>query len=504
MPGGPAPNPPATSDSLRRQNRRFDRFRRAGHDGRVTSPNDQRPTDRRRIVELLKRYNRPAPRYTSYPTAVEFDSQLDAQAYDLRLSQANQRPNAPLSIYVHLPFCAHRCLFCGCHVIITPHHEKALPYLDLLKRETKLVAERLADRRTVSQLHLGGGTPTYYRPEELRDLLEHLGTSFERAPGAEYAVEVDPRVTTEEHVDALADLGFNRISLGVQDFTPEVQEAIERVQSFEETQRIVDRARARGYQGINIDLIYGLPHQTLESFEKSVESVIAMGADRTAVYSFAFVPWIRQHMHKITDEDLPTAETKLGLFALARQRFLEAGYEPIGMDHFAKPDDELARARREGRLRRNFQGYTVIPAEDVVGLGISAIGDVAGAYVQNAKKLSTYGEAVTGGVLPTERGLARTADDDVRRHVIHELMCNAQVVFDAVEARHNIDFRTYFAPDIEALEAYAREGLAVVGDDSIHATPTGELFIRNLALCFDRYYREKHQDNDRPVFSQSV
>ncbi len=462
------------------------------------------PISRRATADLIVRYDRPGPRYTSYPTAVEFHEGFTAADYEKHLAAADPLGDAPLSVYVHLPFCEERCIFCGCHVIISPHKEKARPYLELLKREIDLVAARLPHRRKVAQLHLGGGTPTYQSPAELTDLLKHFFSCFQPIEGAELAVEVDPRVTTDEHIDALAALGFNRISLGVQDFTPAVQEAINRVQSIEETRRVVERARARGYTGTNIDLIYGLPLQTPETFERTVEEVIAMGADRAAVYSFAYVPWIRGNQKKIDDEQLPTRETKVELFSLARERFLEAGYEAIGMDHFAKPDDELARAKRERRLRRNFQGYTVIPGDDVLGLGISAIGDVRGCYAQNWKKLGQYREAIEAGRLPVERGLARTADDDLRREIIHELMCNFRLDIPAFERAHAVRFSEYFAVDLARLKEHEAEGMVTVTPERIEATPTGELFVRNVAMCFDRYWREKHEGSDKPIFSRTV
>jgi oxygen-independent coproporphyrinogen-3 oxidase len=456
-------------------------------------------------TELLARHDLAGPRYTSYPTAVEFHEGFTAEEYDRRLAEANRLgTDAPLSVYVHLPFCQERCLFCGCHVIIAKERQVATPYLELLKRETELVAARLPARRRFAQLHLGGGTPTYYSPEELRDLLTHFLRHFTPLPGAELAIEVDPRVTQTAHLDALAEVGFNRISMGVQDLTPEVQEAIGRVQSLEQTATLVQHARALGFRGINVDLIYGLPRQTPETFERTVEAVIALGVDRAAVYSFAFVPWVRGHQKKLEETDLPPAATKLQLFAIARERFLEAGYLPIGMDHFARPDDELGRAQAAGTLRRNFQGYAVIPGDDVIGLGISAIGDVRGAYVQNEKKLSTYAEAIGAGVLPVVRGVARTADDDVRRTVIHELMCNFRVDMAAISAAYGIDFATYFAADLALLRVQEREGLVRIAADRIEATPTGELFVRNLAMCFDRYMREKHAHDAKPVFSRTV
>lgn len=460
--------------------------------------------DRALTAELLARYDRPGPRYTSYPTAVEFHDGVGPAQYGAHLARANELAAEPLSAYLHLPFCEHRCLFCGCHVIITPHKERATPYLDLLRREIDLVAERLPDRRRIGQLHLGGGTPTYHEPEQLAALLERFFARFERLPDAELAVEVDPRVTRSEHLDVLAAHGFNRISLGVQDFTAEVQEAIERVQSVAETRAIVDHARSLGFRGVNVDLIYGLPHQERASFERTIDLVIDMGVDRVAVYSFAFVPWIRGQQKKIEEEDLPPRDEKVALFALARERFLAAGYVPIGMDHFARPDDELALARNEGRLRRNFQGYTVVPAPDVVGLGISAIGDVRGGYFQNAKKLSDYERAIEAGRLPTMRGVLLEPDDELRRAVIHDLMCNARVELGPVEERFGIDFGRYFAEDLARLAEYEAEGMVRIEPDRIVATEVGELFIRNLAMCFDRYWREKHEGGDRPVFSRTV
>jgi oxygen-independent coproporphyrinogen-3 oxidase len=462
------------------------------------------PVSRSVTAELLARYDQPGPRYTSYPTAVEFHEGFTGDDYELRLAEADRLGDAPLSVYVHLPFCEERCLFCGCHVIVTKHKEMAAPYLELLKREIAMLAERLPNRRRVAQLHLGGGTPTYYTPAQLTDLLTPLLKEFRPMPGAELALEADPRVTTNAHLDALADLGFNRISLGVQDLTPAVQEAVNRVQSLEQTAGLIEHARRRGFRGINVDLIYGLPLQTPESFERTIDSVISLGADRTAVYSFAFVPWVRGNQKKLEEDQLPDPATKIALFAIAREKFLKAGYTAIGMDHFARPDDELSRALGEGRLRRNFQGYTVIPGDDVLGLGISAIGDVRGAYVQNEKKLSTYEEMIAAGKLPVARGVARTADDAVRLKVIHELMCNFRVDTGAIEREFGIDFAGYFATDLAALAPHEREGMVTVTPARIEATAVGQLFVRNIAMCFDRYQREKHAGAVKPVFSRTV
>ena len=463
-----------------------------------------RPVERAITADLLSRYDRPGPRYTSYPTAIEFHEGLTTADYLDCLAAADALADAPLSMYMHLPFCEARCLFCGCHTIITARKEVAAPYLGLLGREIELLAERLPNRRRFAQLHLGGGTPTYYTPSQLEGLLRGLLRHFTPLPGAELAFEADPRVTTSAHLDSLADLGFNRVSFGVQDLNRDVQEAINRIQSREQTAHLVDHARSRGYRGINVDLIYGLPLQTPASFETTVDSVIALGPDRAAVYSFAFVPWVKGSQKKIEEDQLPAADMKVQLFAIARERFLAAGYEPIGMDHFALPDDELALARHEGRLRRNFQGYAVIPGDDVVGLGVSAIGDVRGSYVQNEKKLSTYEQSISEGRLPAVRGVRRSPDDEVRRTVIHELMCNFRVDIAAVERRYGIDFASYFAADLALLEPHEREGMVRLSPAVIEATPTGELFVRNLAMCFDRYQREKHALDPKPTFSRTV
>jgi oxygen-independent coproporphyrinogen-3 oxidase len=323
-------------------------------------------------------------------------------------------------------------------------------------------------------------------------------------PGAELSVEVDPRVTTPEHLDVLAERGFNRLSMGVQDFAPDVQRRVKRLQTPGETKALVEHARGRGYGGINVDLIYGLPLQTPETFEETLDRVVEMRVDRVACYSFAFVPWIRGHQRKLDPAELPSRETKMELFAVAREKLLAAGYQPIGMDHFARPEDELARAKREGRLRRNFQGYSVMPGDDVIGFGISAIGDLRGALFQNEKKLSRYRDRVEAGILPVERGILRSRDDEIRADVIQRLMCNFAVDIADIEKRWEIRFRDYFARDLELLATYRDEGLVDLEDDEIRATPVGELFVRNLALSFDRYLREKHAEDRTPVFSRTV
>ncbi|HVP14417.1 MAG TPA: oxygen-independent coproporphyrinogen III oxidase, partial [Terriglobales bacterium] len=405
-------------------------------------------------VDLLRRYDRPGPRYTSYPTAVEFHARFDEAAYREHLARAAADRDAPLSLYLHLPFCEERCTFCGCMVIITKKREVAAHYLDYLHREIALLAEHLQGRRRVVQYHWGGGTPTYLSVPQIEALQATVARHFDIQPGAEVAIEVDPRVTSFAQLETLRALGFNRLSMGVQDFTPAVQQAVNRVQGEPETRALFERARELGYVSINIDLIYGLPFQTLDSFGRSVDAVVRMRPDRVAVYSFAHVPWIRGNQRRLRPEDLPSPETKLALFLEARRRFLDAGYQAIGMDHFALPEDELARAARSRTLHRNFMGYTVKPAPDMLGAGVSAIGDVGGAFAQNVKKLSEYHAALDAGRFPIERGYRLSPDDHVRRHVISQLMCNFHLDGAAVSRRFGIDLDAYFARELQEL----REG----------------------------------------------
>ena len=452
-------------------------------------------------AELLDRYDRPGPRYTSYPTAVEFSEDFAPDVYGARLG--GMPAEHETSLYIHLPFCEHRCLFCGCHVVITPMRHVAARYLEYLGREMDLVLSHLSSRPRVIQYHWGGGTPTYYNPEELRQLHRMVQEHFTILPDAEVAVEVDPRVTTREHVDVLRELGFNRLSMGVQDFTPEVQESIGRNQDEESTRRLFEYCRERGFDSINIDLIYGLPLQTPESFERNLASVLELRPDRVALYSYAYVPWIKGHQKKMDAEALPSREVKFGLFTQAMRAFEAGGYQQIGMDHFALPSDELCRARRQRRLHRNFMGYTIHRAPDMIGLGISAIGEVGGAFVQNRKKLSTYYQALDAGQLPVERGYELSGDDRVRRRVITDLMCNSYLDIPEVERDCGISFRDYFGSELETLAAGpAADGLLRVRADALEVTALGRLFVRNICMAFDRYLKEKPRQ--QPTFSRTV
>jgi oxygen-independent coproporphyrinogen-3 oxidase len=454
--------------------------------------------------EIVARYDRPGPRYTSYPTAVEFAESFGAEDYRARLAGANAVGDVPLSVYTHIPFCAERCGFCACHVIASPLGTRVTePYLAHLFREIELVARALPGRRRVAQYHWGGGTPTYLTVDEIHRLLDQFERFFTFVPDAELAIEVDPRVTTSAQLQALRSRGFNRLSIGVQDLDAHVQEAIGRVQPLAETAAIVGEARRLGYHGVNVDLIYGLPYQSVPSFGDTVDEVIALRPDRLAVYSFAYVPWLKGHQRRLPDGALPDHQEKIRLLLEARERLLRAGYRAIGMDHFALPDDELSLALDQGRLKRNFMGYTVQDAPDQIGLGVSAIGLVRGAYAQNHKKLSTYYADVEAERFPIERGYALSADDRVRADVIQALMCDFEVDTAAVERRHGIAFRDYFASELQALGGLAAEGLAVIEPDRIVVTGLGELFVRNLAMCFDRYLAA-HRPSAGPRFSRTV
>jgi len=462
-------------------------------------------------LDLLRRYNVPGPRYTSYPTAPMWTPGFGPDAYGsiLEESGAAAAP-APLSLYVHLPFCEKLCYFCGCTVVITgSRHAPESDYLEVLEREIDWVAARAGSGRTAVQLHWGGGTPTYFPPHLLERLGRRIFDRFSFAPDAEIGVEVDPRVTTEEHLEALSGLGFNRLSMGVQDFDPRVQAAINRIQPYAQTRGLVEAARRLAFTSLNIDLIYGLPHQTPESFAATIDRVLEIGPDRLAVYSYANVPWMKKHQTVLVP-DLPEDETKFEIFRTALERFTAAGFEYIGMDHFARPDDELARARRDRTLHRNFQGYTTKAGTDLIGFGMSAIGSVGAHYVQNRRELPAYREAVLGAGAATFRGIRLSPDDRLRRAVIGNLLCHGVVVKSEIRDRFGVDFDSYFAAPLEKLAAHgpqasatacAEDGLVELSPREIRATELGRVFLRNLAMPFDAYLKEAPAE---PVFSRTL
>lgn len=457
-----------------------------------------------RSAALLQQYDRPGPRYTSYPTAVEFTERFDEAAYRERLRGAKADSGEPLSLYVHLPFCEARCTYCGCMTIITRKREVAARYLDYLEREIAMLAAALDGRKRVVQYHWGGGTPTYLSPAQIERLHACVTRHFDIDPAGEVAIEVDPRVTTVEQLRVLHALGFNRLSMGVQDLTPEVQAAIGRQQSAALTRGFYDAARAVGFRSINLDLIYGLPRQTAGTFSETLSAVIAMHPDRIAVYSYAHVPWLRPHQKAINSADLPDRDTKFELIGSAIDAFGDAGYDAIGMDHFALPEDDLAVAARARRLHRNFMGYTTRRAGDMLGIGVSAIGDLQGAFAQNVKKLSTYYGALDAGRFPIERGYALSADDLVRRHVITELMCNFYVDRAETSRRFGVEFDSYFDRELSALSAPGGpvdHGFLHPAPGGLEVTDRGRLFVRNICMQFDTYLSAH---DGRPVFSRTI
>ena len=438
--------------------------------------------------EMLRRLDVPGPRYTSYPTADRFTEDFGPAQYRqaLRLRAAGGADLPPLSLYVHIPFCEDLCYYCACNKIITKHHSRGREYLALLQQEITLHVAELGAGQALSQLHLGGGSPTFLNDEELADLMAMLRHAFGLAPGAEVSIEVDPRTASRERLRHLAALGFNRISFGIQDFDPQVQAAVHRIQSFESVRELMLEARALNFESINADLIYGLPRQTPDSFARTIDQVAELRPTRIALYAYAHLPQRFKPQRRIDGQALPSAEQRIGMLRGALAGFLGHGYVYIGMDHFALPTDALAVAKRQGRLQRNFQGYSTQPDCDLIALGVSAIGRVGATYSQNAKTLLEYSPALARGEFPVVRGLALTPDDLLRRAVIMALMCQGRVEFDSVEQAHRVDFRTAFAGELETLAPMAAMGLVELSKDAIQVTATGWFFVRAVAMVFDR------------------
>jgi len=454
--------------------------------------------------DLLRRFDVPGPRYTSYPTADRFVEAFGQEDYILALEQRRTGTASkalPLSLYVHIPFCESLCYYCACNKIITKHHDRADVYLRYLSREIDLHTAHCGTGQVVSQLHLGGGTPTFLSDDGLRELMAMLKRSFTLAPGGEYSIEVDPRTVTPERLAVLAGLGFNRLSFGVQDFDPEVQKAVHRIQPAEQVFALVESARSLGFESINVDLIYGLPRQTPESFDRTLAQVTQLRPDRIALYAYAHLPERFKPQRRIVSAELPTGAGKVSMLSRSLDAFIAAGYVYVGMDHFALPDDALAVAKRQGRLHRNFQGYSTQPDCDLIGLGVSAIGRVGATYSQNAKTLDEYYDFLNQGRLPVVRGLALTRDDLVRRAVIMALMCQGELLFEPMEQAWLIDFRRYFAAEIEQLEDMAGQGLVQVRPDGIEVTAMGWFFVRGIAMVFDRYLQA---DRNRARFSRII
>jgi oxygen-independent coproporphyrinogen-3 oxidase len=454
--------------------------------------------------ELLTRFDVPGPRYTSYPTAdrfVEAFSQLDLhQALEMR-SQGVSQKIRPLSIYVHIPFCESLCYYCACNKIITKHHEKAEPYLRYLAKEVELYTSAIGIGQSVSQLHLGGGTPTFLSDDELRELMSVLKRSFSFAAGGEYSVEVDPRTVNEQRLALLLELGFNRLSFGVQDFDPEVQKAVHRIQPAAQVFALIESARKMGFESVNVDLIYGLPKQTPESFDRTLKQINELRPDRIALYAYAHLPERFKPQRRILAAELPVASSKIAMLSRSMDALMAAGYVYVGMDHFALPDDALAVAKRQGRLHRNFQGYSTQPDCDLIGLGVSAIGRMGGTYSQNAKTMEEYVDMLDHGQLPIVKGLALSRDDLIRRAWIMAIMCQGQVQYDAFNEGWLMDAKKYFAPELSQLESLQDQGLVELSEGGLKVTPMGWFFVRGVAMVFDKYLQA---DRNRTRFSKII
>lgn len=450
------------------------------------------PIDTVHISErLIKRFDRSGPRYTSYPTADRFLADFESSHYITALEERQQQTNPPpYSVYVHLPFCASLCYFCACNKIITQDHNRSSSYVDAVLKEMELLEPHLGSTRSTGQLHLGGGTPTFLKANELTKLMEGIQKHFHFTADAELGIEIDPRTVNVETLSFLAELGFNRTSFGVQDFDPEVQQAINRVQPLEMVEMAISASRAVGFESVNTDLIYGLPKQSVESFSKTVDSLVMLRPDRIALYNYAHLPQRFKSQRLINDDDLPSADERLQIFLMATQRLLDAGYEYIGLDHFALPNDELNLARLDHSLQRNFQGYTTRADSDLIGLGVSAIGKVGGTHIQNQRSLKDYRASIADHKLATFRGYVMDQDDLLRSEVIMTLMCSMPVNFTSLNERYNIDTRLYFAPELAALQPYAEAGLVRIADNYIQVTAKGRLFVRAISMEFDKYLRQ--------------
>ncbi|HSI57652.1 MAG TPA: oxygen-independent coproporphyrinogen III oxidase [Ideonella sp.] len=456
-------------------------------------------------IELLRQFDMPGPRYTSYPTADRFVDAFTAAHYARALEQRAHGGGVggqkPLSLYVHIPFCESVCYYCACNKSITKHHERAGEYLDALEAEIALHTAVLGTRQAVSQLHLGGGTPTFLSDDELARLMAALHAAFQLAPGAEVSIEVDPRTASPERLAHLRRLGFNRLSLGVQDFDLEVQKAVHRVQPLAQVRALLRAARELAFDSVNVDLIYGLPKQTPASFAQTVQQVCSLGPDRIALYAYAHLPERFKPQRRIDASQLPSANERLQMLSGAIAGFIARGYDYIGMDHFALPGDALAAAKRQGRLHRNFQGYSTQPDSDLIGLGVSAIGRVGPSYSQNAKTLPEYYDALHRGRFPVQRGLALTRDDLLRRAVIMALMCQGRIDFEAIELAHLIKMREHFGPELAQLAPFAEQGLVALEPGAVQVTAPGWYVVRAIAMQFDRHLQadERRQRYSRVI-----
>ncbi|MCL5027766.1 MAG: oxygen-independent coproporphyrinogen III oxidase [Bacteroidetes bacterium] len=450
----------------------------------------------------FKKYDKPGPRYTSYPTAPHFSESFTHENYLDEILKTNYGEGLPdLSLYFHLPFCDTLCYFCGCNMIITRNRNRVKDYIKYLKKEIDMVRTYILPDRKVSQLHWGGGTPTHLSPDEIDELASYIKQSFQFKDDSENGCEIDPRELTRQHLEMLRKNGFNRISMGVQDFNEKVQKATNRIQSEDITRQTVQWVRELGFSSINLDLMYGLPFQTLETFSETLDKTIDISPDRIAVFNYAHVPWMKKHMSLIHPEDLPVPEVKLQILKMTIERLTSAGYVFIGMDHFAKPDDELAIALKEKKLYRNFQGYSTHSGTDLYAMGITAISQLQNVYAQNFKTEKEYFQSIDNEVIPSAKGYRLSEDDILRREVVMKLMCNFELEFKPVEEKYKINFKEYFAWGLNNLTEMEKDELVSVSESKIEVTPMGKLLIRNIAMNFDGYIERKE---DTAKYSRTV
>jgi oxygen-independent coproporphyrinogen III oxidase len=468
----------------------------------LSHPSLRQMREELRISEdFLSRYNRPGPRYTSYPTAPVWNDAFGPAELEKVHEQAD-RDQTPVSLYMHLPYCESLCLFCACNVIIQKDKSVAVPYLNTLKKEIERISRSVSRTRPVVQFHWGGGTPTYLSPAQMEDLFGFTRERFSFAPDAEIGIEVDPRVTTQAHLETIRRLGFNRLSMGIQDFQPEVQKAVHRIQPFEMTRDLIRSARELGFDSINVDLIYGLPYQTADFFSHTVDLINSLAPDRIALFSYAHVPWLKKQQGSFAAH-LPEGMQKFEIFRSGLLKFIEAGYLYIGMDHFAKPGDELAVSQQNRTLHRNFQGYTTKAGAALYGMGITAISGFPAAYAQNYRDLPSWEKAVNERGLATMRGYLLSDDDLIRRAVISRLLCHTVIPKREVEKEFGINFDQYFAEELGRLEVPRADGLLLLENGEIRTTWLGRIFIRNLAMYFDPYLEKQHLDA-KPLFSKTL
>ncbi len=453
-------------------------------------------------LKKFKKYDKPGPRYTSYPTAPQFNEAFTHEDYLNEIVKTNYGKDLPdLSLYFHLPYCDTLCYFCGCNMIITRNRDRIKEYIKYLKKEIDLTRTYLLTDRKVAQHHWGGGTPTHLNPDEIKELASYIKQSFNFKDNAEVSCEIDPRELTRAHLEALRNNGFNRISMGVQDFDEKVQKAVNRIQPEDITRQAVQWIRELGYDSINLDLIYGLPFQTVDTFADTVDKIIDINPDRIAVFNYAHVPWMKKHMALIHPEDIPVAEIKLEILKMTIEKLTNAGYDFIGMDHFAKPDDELAVAMREKKLYRNFQGYSTNAGADLYAMGITSISQLKNVYAQNYKTEKEYYSALDNERIPTAKGYQLTEDDHLRREVIMKLMCNFELDFKSIEDQFKIDFKKYFAWGLNNLKEMEADDLVEISDSGIKVKNMGRMLIRNIAINFDGYIERKE---DKAKYSRTV